>query len=149
MARQSNWYWYGVKIINKILVSGEPQNVDENYSNETSFFEESISLFKAQSFEQAYKLAEANALKNETSYINTYSQTVEWKFVAAIDCFLLDDQPVSKAEVYSSIHLMPKGMTSEAFIAKQFDNENPPDKEEKMYILRNKEEAEPEPESND
>ncbi|QDZ79282.1 DUF4288 domain-containing protein [Priestia megaterium] len=51
--------WYGVKVLYKYLIVGKPniEKIDQNYE-EHQIFEESILLIKAQSFDQAYEIAE-------------------------------------------------------------------------------------------
>ena len=63
MSKTSSWNWYGVKIIKEIIVKGEPDInlIDEFYEdNNEKYYEESLLLVKAQSFEHAYKIAEKN-----------------------------------------------------------------------------------------
>jgi len=106
--KQSKWEWYGVKILYECIISGEPSVIDENYTDYYKTYEESIIVVRAQSFAQAYKIAERKAIKEEHSYLNTYDQLVEWKYVDAIDCFNLFDDPIKPgSEVYSRFLRVP------------------------------------------
>ena len=123
MKYQSNWEFYGVKIIKQIIVEGEPDPtlVDEFYDNDDKqHFEESIMLIRAQSFAHAYKIAEKKAKKDEQPYSNIYGQKVVWKFIEAVDCFSILDELKSGAEVYSCFHTTNKNETANEFIEKWF-----------------------------
>lgn len=119
------WNWYGVKIIKQILVEGEPDKMllDEFYEDDgKQDYEESLMLVRAQSFEHAYKVSEEKAKKDNDFYPNMYGQQVAWKFVEAVDCFLILDELKSGAEVYSCFHTTAKGMTTDEFLNLWFNN---------------------------
>ena len=123
MEDKSNWDFYGVRIIKQIIVEGEPDPtlVDEFYEdNDEQHFEESIVLIRAQSYEHAYKIAEKKAIKDEAPYPNKYGQKVVWKFIEAVDCFIILDELKSGAEVYSCFHITRKNETANEFIKKWF-----------------------------
>jgi len=125
MKKQSGWYWYGVKIIKQIIVCGEPDEnlVDEFYDDDgKQHFEESVMLVRARSFDHAYKTAENKAKKDNEPYMSIYGQQVTWKFIRAVDCFLIIDELKSGAEVYSCFHLTAKDTTTEDFINTWFDS---------------------------
>ena len=106
MKNKSNWNYYGVKIIKQIIVSGEADLdlVDENFlCDQKQHFEESLMLVRAQSTEHAYKIAEKKS-KIEVPYQNIYGQQVVWKFIKAVDCFLILDELISGSEMYSCLH---------------------------------------------
>ncbi|BFJ01306.1 MAG: hypothetical protein PME_37410 [Priestia megaterium] len=60
-SEELDFQWYGVKVLYKYLIVDKPniEKIDENYE-EHQIFEESILLIKAQSFDQAYEIAEKN-----------------------------------------------------------------------------------------
>lgn len=123
--KNSTWNWYGVKIIKQIIVEGEPDEtlLDEFYEdNGRQQFEESIILVRAQSFKHAYKAAEEKAKKGNDFYPNIYGQQVAWKFVEAVDCFLILDELKSGAEVYSCFHSAIKDISAEEFLNLWFNN---------------------------
>ncbi len=123
--KNSTWNWYGVKIIKQIIVEGEPDEtlLDEFYEDDgKQWFEESLILVRAQSFEHAYKIAEIKARKDNDFYPNKYGQQVAWKFVEAVDCFLILDELKSGAEVYSCFHTTAKDRTAEDFLNLWFNN---------------------------
>ncbi|MDR1702775.1 MAG: DUF4288 domain-containing protein [Sporomusaceae bacterium] len=123
MKKKSAWEFYGVKIIKQIIVSGEPEPnlLDEFYENNAKqTFEESILLIRAQSFDQAYKIAAKKAREGEQPYQNKYGQQVIWKFIEAVDCFAILDELVSGAEIYSCFHTANEGELVEDFLDKWF-----------------------------
>ena len=95
--------WYSVKLLYKYSVSGKPDPnlVDEFFSGRTEFYEESVILVTADSFEDAYKVAEGNALTEV--YTNKYGQKVSIALYDAVDCFRFYEQPRAMTEVYSTI----------------------------------------------
>jgi len=121
MKGKSNWGFYGVKIIKQILVSGEPDPIYiDEYYNDDQYFEESIMIIRAQSFEHACKIAKKKATEDEEPYENIYGQKVVWKFIGTVDCFEIWDEIKSGAEVYSCFHSANKNETASEFINKRF-----------------------------
>jgi hypothetical protein len=101
--RVSKWQWFSVKLVFESIIFGEPEpnTIDKNYTNSYKNYEESIIIVKAQSFEHAYKTAEKKAIQMELEYTNPYGQLVNCKFVQAIHCYMIGDEPLSTgAEVY-------------------------------------------------
>lgn len=116
---KSAWLWYGVKLLFRSTISGEPEPdmVDQNYTDSCQTIEESIILVRAQSFNHAYRIAEKKAVERETEYTNPYGQTVRWTFMEAIDCFRIYDETLySGMEVYSRFISAPVCMGTEEFI---------------------------------
>lgn len=124
MTKQSKWDWYGVKIIKQIVIKGEPNEklIDEFYDDSKQHFEETIMLVRAQSFDHAYKIAESKATKDNGFYLNIYRQQVAWKFIAAVDCFLILDELKTGAELYSCFHFTAKDTTTKEFLDKWFNS---------------------------
>lgn len=125
MIKRSAWNWSGVKIIKQIVVHGEPAEnlIDEYYKNDdVRHFEETIVLIRAQSFDHAYKIAEANAKRDNEPYPNIYGQMVFWKFIDAVDCFLIGDEIKSKTEVYSCFYTAET--STEHFMEKYYKDES-------------------------
>lgn len=120
--KRSAWQYYGVKIIYQAVVLGDPLpgRIDEEYSNTHTFFEESVILVHAQSFDHAYNMAEERAKGHEQTYRNSYGQTVEWKFIDAIDCFLIDDEIKNYGELYASITPVEKETTPKAYLMSKY-----------------------------
>ena len=114
----SGWNWYGVKLIKKLNIKGKPKKelIDEYYKDTVQNFEETIVVVKAQSFDQAYKIAEEKALKDNEPYHNIYGQEVSWDLVKAIDCFLIYDEIESGTEVYSCFYQTSKAVSDNSFI---------------------------------
>lgn len=115
---KSSWEWYGVKLLFACVRSGKPnpETMDEDYS-EHKTYEESIILIKAQSYNQAYKLAERKARQSEASYYNHYGEYLEWLFIGVIDAFVLfDDVLRHGTEVYSRFIRTSKDMTTNQVI---------------------------------
>jgi len=84
---------YGVKII--FTYSVEPDN--------RRFYEESIYLVDAESFDDAYKKAEEYASGFDLEYINPKGQKVKTDKIDFVDCFLAFDQEDGVQEIYSTI----------------------------------------------
>jgi hypothetical protein len=117
--RKSSWEWYAVKLLYECIITGNPspETIDENYSDTHKTYEESIILVKAQSFDQAYSIAEKKAKEQEIDYHNPYDEMVEWQFVEALDCFILIDEKLqSGTELYSRFLRVPKYVPREKVI---------------------------------
>ncbi|NLR46346.1 DUF4288 domain-containing protein [Priestia megaterium] len=137
------WKWYGVKVLYKHIVSGKPtpEKIDTNY-NEHQIFEESILLIKAQSFDQAYELAEQEAKGHEDSYTNVYDQLVEFKYIESLDAFELfeDEELASGTEVYSRFVHTSKGEKFSDFLTRYYPEvvESEEEQIKRNFILRNR-----------
>ncbi len=66
------------------------------------FYEESIYLVDAESFDDAYKKAEAYTKEFDPEHTNPHGQTVKTEKTDFIDCFLAFDEEGGVQEVYSS-----------------------------------------------
>lgn len=66
------------------------------------FYETSILLTEANSFDEAYNKAENFALQNTEEYTNVSSETVKTEKIEILDCFCAYDEEESISEVYSS-----------------------------------------------
>ena len=106
-----------------MIITGEPspERVDEDYSDTHAYFEESIILVHAQSFDHAYKIAERKAHENAETHTNPYGQAVELKLVEAIDCFLIGDTITNGVELYSSITPIKKEMTPSKYLMQKYE----------------------------
>lgn len=119
--RKSSWKWFAVKLLFESFITGEPSpdTIDENYSTDFKNLEESIILVKAQSFDQAYRLAEKKAKDAEIVYQNPYEETVKCQLIKALDAFeLFDDELISGTELYSRFIRLPKGAENDEVISK-------------------------------
>lgn len=148
--KKSSWGYYGVKLIFQFLITGEPikERLDTNYSNDSTFFEESVRVVKAQSFEQAYKIAQKQAENDCSSYVNMYGQTVEYNLVDVIDCFEIYEELQAGVEVYSSYTCVSKSVSAKDYLEQKYsycfnDNEENLKREEqniaKQAVLRQEE----------
>jgi len=79
-----------------------------------------VILVRAQSANHAYKIAEGRVIHDEGLYTNIYGQQIRWKFVEAVDCFLIRDEIKTGVEVYSCFYIAEKGTTGKAFLDKNF-----------------------------
>lgn len=135
--------WYGIKVLYKYLIVGKPniEKIDENYE-EHQIFEESILLIKAQSFAQAYKIAEKKAKECEDSYTNVYDQTVNFQLIESLDAFLLceEDEFPSGTEVYSRFLHIPKEESLANVLSRHYPEvtEDETERIRKSFILRNR-----------
>jgi len=117
--RRSSWEWYAIKLLFVSIITGEPNTakIDENFSNDYKVFEERIIVVRAQSSDHAYKLAELEARKDEITYNNPYDQTVQSRFVDALNCQrLIDNEITSGTEVYYRLFKVPIGTETKTFI---------------------------------
>jgi len=119
--------WYSVKLIYKYTVTGEPDPILVD-----KFYEESVVLVVADSFEEAYKVAESNASMDV--YMNKYGQTVTMELYDAVDCFRFYEQPQALTEVYSTIFSDDANTDIESLVDKRYERCTI----EEMHVLRHK-----------
>jgi len=133
---KSDTDWYGVKLLHKITISGMPdQNkIDEFFQNTKVFFEESILLVKASSFDNAYHIAEMTAQKDNEVYENKYGQIVNHEFYKSIDCFHLFDSPKSTVEIYSTFFQKKPSEDEKMQLDRKYDMCT----NEELHLLRHK-----------
>ena len=114
--------WYGVKLLYKSVITGAPEQdtVDEFFYDAHEFFEESVILVKAASFDEAYRLAEQSARGNGYTYKNKYGQSVTFTFYKSIDCFHLFDSPKTMTEVYSSFFINSNNEDEQDFLKNRY-----------------------------
>lgn len=84
---------YGVKVL--FTYSVEP--------DKRKFYEESIYLVEAESFDDAYDKAEKYADGFEAEHINPKGQKVKTEKIDFVDCFIAVDEENGVQEVYSSM----------------------------------------------
>ena len=127
---------YGVKLVYQYTVMGAPNPhlLDEHYDSEFDFFEESILLVRAESFEEALSRASEIAKKNVEAYPNIYGQTVAKTFCGAVDCFLMADKLETGTELYATFKKVRHPASSDEFLARSYDAEL--DNTEPLYKLR-------------
>ena len=120
--KQIRMDWYGVKVIKKLTLKGEPKKglLDEKYDDKNTYYEEVVITAYAKSFEHAYEIVEEK-LKEEEAYPNIYGQTVLWEVVAFVDCFLIYDEMRNGTELYSSIRKVPKDVNDKEFTNKLYN----------------------------
>ncbi|MEL7657928.1 MAG: DUF4288 domain-containing protein [Bacillota bacterium] len=126
--------WYSVKLIYKYTITDEPNPflVDKFFSGRTKFYEESVILVVADSFEDAYKVAESNA--SMEVYMNKYGQTVTMELYNTVDCFKFYEQPQALTEVYSTIFSCDVNADIESLVDKRYEKCTI----EEMHMLRHK-----------
>jgi len=129
--RRNDMLWYAVKLLYRMEVSGEPKAslLDDFYSGLDLFFEESVLLVPAGSFEEAYEKAETEAKKKANVYENKYGQTVTVGFYKSVDCFALFESPQAFTEAYSAIFC-----GTQPDIARRYERCTA----EEMHVLRQK-----------
>ena len=105
---QPNWQYYGVRLFKRLVVFGEPDpdRIDEFYEEETKkqYLEELVLLVRAKSPDHAFEIAEKKTMEHEKPYWNVYGQRAIWRLVDSVDCFIIYDELVSGAEIYSTYH---------------------------------------------
>ena len=113
---------YGVKVI--FTYSVEPDN--------RKFYEESIYLVDAESFDDAYEKAERYTKDFDLEHTNPKGQKVKTEKIDFVDCFLAFDEEDGVQEVYSTTFQNKFSLTEEEFyktITNQCDDDG-------MYDLR-------------
>ena len=113
---------YGVKVI--LTYSVEPDN--------RKFYEESIYLVDAETFDDAYEKAEEYTREFDLEYTNPKGQKVKTEKIDFIDCFLAFDEEDGVQEIYSATLKNESSLSDEDFyeaITNQCDAEE-------MYDLR-------------
>jgi len=120
--QKSSWQYYGVKLIYQAVITGQPipEHINENYSDTHTFFEESIMLVRAQSFDHAYTIAERKARDNKRTHTNPYGQIVEWKLVDAINCYWIDDKISNGIELFSETSPANKEITPYEYLMQKY-----------------------------
>ena len=96
---------YGIKCI--FTYSMEPDN--------RKFYEESIYLVDAESFDAAYKKAEEYTKEIDLEYTNPKGQKVQTEKIDFIDCFLAFDEEDGLQEIYSSTFNNKSSLSEEDF----------------------------------
>ncbi|MNI49399.1 hypothetical protein D3C73_1040080 [compost metagenome] len=68
--KESNWKWYGVKLLFESIHSVEliPEQINDNFSSAQKLYEERIILLKDKSVEKAYIRGENTGKHSEYSY---------------------------------------------------------------------------------
>lgn len=141
--RRPSWKWFAVKLLFECVISGEPSpgTIDKNYSRDIKTFEESIFLIRAQSFEQAYNIAEKKAKEAEINYKNPYGEMVSWKLLESVDAFeLFDEEVISGTELYSRYIHVPKEIENDKVISAFYPETISPDEEQPDFnwMFRNR-----------
>jgi len=116
---------YGVKVI--FTYSVEPDN--------KKFYEETIYLVDAGSFDDAYEKAEEYIKYFDMEHINPKGQKVKTEKIDFVDCFLVFDKEGRVQEIYSTILKNKSSLSDNDFynaISIQCD-------EDELYDLRYKE----------
>lgn len=85
---------YGVKLIYTYAVGKQNKR----------FYEESVLLIQADSFDEASEKAEAYGRNCCDEWVNPYNETVKTLGFEVLDCFLAFDEEKGIQEVYSSFH---------------------------------------------
>lgn len=140
MKKQNSWGWYGVKVLYESIVTGKPilEYIDENYTTGMRVLEESIIIVKAQSFEQAWKIAENKFIKEaEMTYENPYGEMVKCQLVDIIDTYHMFEEPcISGTEVYSRYLHVPIDVSNEDVLKQYYPETIESDDGEPNYNYR-------------
>ncbi|WP_203288173.1 DUF4288 domain-containing protein [Metabacillus sp. cB07] len=134
--------WFSVKLLFECIITGkpDPETIDKNYNNTHKTYEESIILVKATSFNDAYSIAEEKAIEAEIEYTNPYDERVNWKFIEALDCFILGEELGPGTEVYSRYLRISKKLIESEFISQYYPETDEEEGDVDLnFILRNKE----------
>ena len=133
--KNSSWWWYAVVLLFESTISGEPdeKKIDDNYSTELKLYQEQIVLFRAQSHDHAFKLADLNAKKQEMVYTNKYGQNVQKRFVDSVNCQkLFDNEIKAGTELYYRLYEEKLDVDTSTFLEKYLP-ETRDDSEKPLY----------------
>ena len=96
---------YGLKIFYRITAGSRV------------FYEESVVILRAESFDDAYKKAEIYAKDMcDCDYINVYGEQVKTELVDIVDCFIVYEEEDGVTEVYSRWMQNKTPLSEEKFI---------------------------------
>ena len=105
MVKGSAMMKYGVKVI--FTYSVEPDN--------RKFYEESIYLVDAESFDDAYEKAEEYTKEIDLEHTNPKGQKVKTEKIDFVDCFLAFDEEDGVQEIYSATFKNKSSLSEEGF----------------------------------
>ena len=112
---------YGVKVIYTYCVENR------------RFYEESILMLQANSFEEALSKAEIYAKDRECEYTNCDDKLVKLENIETLDCFLVDEDD-EVVEVYSSFSTNKTSLNDDDFYKAITDIAH----SDELYVLRHK-----------
>ena len=107
MAFHSSWKWYAVKCRSKMVVEEAPESPTSSYT-------ETLYLVRAQSYDQACKIAERRARRVVLSYRNIHQQTISRHFDRVIDCYCIGKRPDVGTVLYTCAYDHPPGEEQES-----------------------------------
>lgn len=113
MAAKKSTSWFGVRTLFRLVASGRPKWTDRYFDPASTLVEDRVVLFQATNFDDAIRLAEAEAKRycKRTGYENIYGQSVRLKFLDVTDAFSMhDDVPGAGTEVYSKTAIVPSSI---------------------------------------
>lgn len=113
------WKQYGVKTLYRTTARGKPKRIDRFYDAKATSVEERVVGFRARSFAEAIRLAEAEArnyVADLVEYENPYGQIVRKRYLGACDAFHLFDGASAVGEVYSRTELVSSAISDRAVI---------------------------------
>jgi hypothetical protein len=119
-----------------LVAIGKPKWTDRYFDPASTLVEDRVVLFQATDFEDAIKRADIEAQRycKATRYKNIYGQSVQLRFLKAIDAFsMLDNEPGSGSEVYSSTAIVPTSVRDVGVVTRWFGK-----KERGAWQTRNK-----------
>ena len=136
MAAKNTTGWYGVRTLFRVVAVGKPRWTDRYFDPASTLIEDRVVLFQATDFGDAIKQAEneARRYRKATRFVNIYGQSVRLKFLGATDAFsILDDQPGTGCEVYSSTAIVPNSVRDARLVRERFG-----EKDSRGWQARNK-----------
>ena len=86
--------WYAAKLLMECRVQDGQAEPDKR------MYEESVVMFRAQSFAQAWQGAEEMGLRKQITGRNAYGQTIRWRLVKVLDVCPCLERGSECAEVY-------------------------------------------------
>lgn len=105
-----SWKWFGVQTLYRTAPSGKPLAKDKHYSADVTMVEQRITIFRARSYDEAIRKAEADAKAYAVAcpHRNPYGQPVKTRYLGYSDAYLIDDEIASGAEIYSTTEIVSR-----------------------------------------
>lgn len=135
MAGNGGWKWFGVKSIYRTQAEGAALAKDELYRSDFTLLEERVVLIRARNQREAYQKAEQDAEGYvQDSHRNVYGQKVVTRCLGVFDVYkLLDEEPASGVEIFSSTEAVSSRISDEDLIQRLMLGEP----EEEVVLRRN------------
>jgi hypothetical protein len=130
------WKWYSAKTLYRIKAHGRPREVDAGYKSSNTLVEERLVLFRARSFQEAIRRAEAEADEYVVQFttVNRYAQRVSARRLRAVEVFEMFDPPNTKVEVWSQMRVASSSVSDQTLVEHRFGPKDQPQLEREQFV---------------